>query len=200
MAHAWYAIFLGAMGRHEESIRMILRAEALDPLSHVIHLCAGRCYFFAGEYDRALVQFRATLEMEPGHGLVYAWIGRALCGKGMHRQAAEELEAGMNLAGRLPVMLMVAGYAHGRSGSRDKALDALKALRQQASRRYVSPVCEAAILVGIDELDEAFALYDVAYQQRSGYLAFLRVDPAREYPIRSDRRFVALLERLRLNV
>jgi serine/threonine protein kinase len=58
---------------------------------------------------------------------------------------------------------------------------------------------EAAILVGIGELDEAFTLYDLAYQQRSGYFMFLRVFPTREYPIRSDPRFVALLQKLHLN-
>ena len=57
----------------------------------------------------------------------------------------------------------------------------------------------AAILVGIGELDEAFTLYDLAYQQRSGYFMFLRVFPTREYPIRSDPRFVALLQKLHLN-
>jgi TolB-like protein/Tfp pilus assembly protein PilF len=199
LAHVWYAMFLGTMGRHEESIRMILQAEALDPLSHTVHMCVGRCYLFAGEFDKALEQFRATRDMEPRYGLVYAWIGRTLCGKGMYPEAAAELEAGMSVAGRSPVMLEEAGYAYGRSGLHDKALDTLRALREEASRRYVSPVCEARILVGIGELDEAFALYDLAYQQRSGYLAFLRVEPAREYPIRSDPRFVALLQQLHLN-
>ena len=199
MAHVWYAIFLGAMGRHEESIRMILRAETLDPLSQVIHLSVGRCYLFAGEYERALAQFRATLEMEPGYGLVYAWIGRALCAQGRYREAAAELETGMSVAGRLPVLLMVAGYAYGRSGLRDKALDTLNVLRQETSGRYVSPVCEASILVGIDELDEAFTLYDRALQHRSGYLTFLRSDPDRGCPIRSDPRFLALLQRMRLD-
>jgi serine/threonine-protein kinase len=199
MAHVWYAMFLGAMGRHEESLRIILRAEALDPISQLIHLSVGRCYFFAGEYDRALAQLRATLEMEPRHGLVYAWIGRALCGKGMYREAAAELETGMRVAGRSPVMLEVAGYAYGRSGLREEALATLRAFRQEASRRYVSPVCEARILVAIGELDEAFTRYDLAYQQRSGYLAFLRVDPDRGDPLRSEPRFAALLQKLHLN-
>jgi TolB-like protein/Tfp pilus assembly protein PilF len=198
-AHVWYALFLGAMGRHEESLRIILRAEALDPLSHLVQLSVGRCYLFAGEPDRALVQFRTMLEMEPRHGLAYAWIGRALCAKGLYREAAAEVETGMSLAGQSPIMWMIAGYAYGRSGLRDKALEALEAVRQEASHRYVSPACEATILVGIGELDEALARYELAYQQRSGYLAFLRVEPAREYPIRSDPRFGTLLQRLQLN-
>jgi eukaryotic-like serine/threonine-protein kinase len=200
IAHVWYAIFLGAMGRHEESIRLILRAEALDPISQLIHLSVGRCYFFAGEYDRALVQFRATLEMEPHDGLVYPWIGRALCAKGMYREAAADLEMGLSVAGPSPLMLEVAGYAYGKAGLRDRALDTLAALRQEATRQYVSPVCEGRILVGIGELDEAFTQYELAYQQRSGYLAFLRVEPEWGGPIRSDPRFVALLQKLHLNL
>jgi hypothetical protein len=61
----------------------------------------------------------------------------------------------MGVGGRSPVLLMVAGSAYRRSGLRDQALDTLKALRQEASRRYVSPVYQA-ILAGIDKLDETF--------------------------------------------
>jgi len=120
---------------------------------------------------------------------------------GRYREAVAELEQGMSVAGRSPVLLMVAGYAYGRSGLRDKALETLETLRQEASRGYVSPVSQAAILVGMGELDEALPLYDLAYQERSGYLLFLRTGFTRDYPIefRSDPRFVALLEQMHLD-
>jgi hypothetical protein len=41
--------------------------------------------------------------------------------------------------------------------------------------------------------------YDLAYEQRSSILAFLRVYPQEDDPIRSDPRFNALLRRMRLD-
>ena len=38
-------------------------------------------------------------------------------------------------------------------------------------------MCEVAILVGIDKLDEAFTLYHLAYRQRLGYLTFFAPIP-----------------------
>jgi adenylate cyclase len=81
LAQVWYAIFLGAMGKHDESIPLIMRAETIDPLSLTIHLCVGRCYFFARRYDEAIERLRATLEMEPSHVPTYAWIARAYCAR-----------------------------------------------------------------------------------------------------------------------
>ena len=53
IAETWYAILLGILGRHEESLRRILHAEAIEPLSLQIRLCVGRCYYFARRYEQA---------------------------------------------------------------------------------------------------------------------------------------------------
>jgi hypothetical protein len=78
-------------------------------------------------------------------------------------------------------------------------LRAIEELHQEAAGRYVSPVCEAIIWAGLGELDEAFRLYEIALENRSGYLAFIRVDPQGDFPLRSDPRYRAVLRRLRLD-
>jgi TolB-like protein len=200
IAHLWYAIFLGAMSRHEESIARILRAEALDPVSFPVHQTVARCYAWAGEYEKALQQLRATLQMEPRHPLTYAWFGRVFLGMHQFQDALTELQRGMEVAGRQPLLLGLAGCAYGELGMRGKACEVLEELRQLSSRRYVSPMFEVMVLGGMDELDETFCLYDRAVEQRSGLLAFLRATLENtSAAIRSDPRFAELLKKLRLD-
>ena len=203
-AHLWYAIYLGAMGRHEESITRILRAQALDPLSLPIHQTVARCYVWAGQYDRALEQLQATRDMEPSHPLSYSWMARALSGKGLFREVLEELERGKAVAGGSPLLLALAGQAYAQLGMLSEAMGMLEALRQESERRYVSPFLEALVLGSLGDLDGAFRLYDLAYEQRASDFAFLRVShvclPEQSSPIRSDPRFAALVKRVKLGL
>jgi tetratricopeptide (TPR) repeat protein len=202
-AHLWYAVFLGAMGRHQESITRILRAQALDPVSLPVHQIVARCYVWASEYDKALEQLRVAREMEPGHVLTSAWTARAFSGKGRFREALEELGKAMNGTGRSPLLLALAGHAYGESGMRSEARGVLEELRQESARRHVSPMLSALVLGSLGDLDEAFRQYDLAYEQRSVDLAFLRVPnvslPDQGSAIRLDPRFQMLLRKMRLD-
>jgi len=53
----------------------------------------------------------------------------------------------------------------------------------------------AMIYSGLDEKDEAFAWLEKAYQQRSFFLLFMKMDPMMD-GLRSDRRFADLLGRI----
>jgi serine/threonine-protein kinase len=200
IAHLWYAAFLGTMSRHEESITLVLRAQTLDPLSLPVHHTVARCYAWASEYEKALEQLRATQQMEPRHPLTYIWFGRVFLGMGRFQEALTEAQKGMDVAGRLPALLAVAGCAYGELGMRAKAREVLEELRQLSNRRYVSPMFEAYVLGTMGELDETFRLYDRAVEQRPGLLAFLRVThEIARVTVRSDPRFAALLNKMRLD-
>ena len=64
-AHQWYAEYLAAMGRLDEAIAKVKRAEELDPLSFIISWNVGRILIFARQYDQALEQGRKMLELYP---------------------------------------------------------------------------------------------------------------------------------------
>jgi serine/threonine protein kinase/Flp pilus assembly protein TadD len=201
IAHLWYAIFLAAMARHEESITRILRAQGLDPVSFPVHQSVARCYAWAGEYEKALEQLRETQQMEPHHPLTYAWFGRVFLGMHRFHDALTELQKGMEVAGRLPLLLELTGCAYGELGLHAKAREILEELRQLSSSRYVSPMLEASILGAMGELDEAFRLYDRAVEQRAGLLVFLNIRASLETfsdAVRADPRFAGLRAKLRL--
>ena len=70
-------------------------------------------------------------------------------------------------------------------------------LRARAKRVYVPAYDIALVCVGLGWKDQALEYLSQAYQERSGWMTYLNVDPRLD-PLRSDARFVDLLRRMRL--
>jgi hypothetical protein len=58
-------------------------------------------------------------------------------------------------------------------------------------------VAFATVYAALGNADAAFEWVDRAYAERRGWLAYLKVEPMLD-PLRTDPRFLRLLERLRL--
>ncbi|NIP26113.1 MAG: hypothetical protein GWN81_16295, partial [Phycisphaerae bacterium] len=80
-------------------------------------------------------------------------------------------------------------------GNKREALKILQQLKQQGSE--TSAMAIVMIYGGLGEKDQAFAWLEKAYLARSNYLAFIKVEPYFD-SLRSDPRFTALLEKMRL--
>jgi tetratricopeptide (TPR) repeat protein len=196
--HPMHALFLSAMGRHEESLRVVAAALAFDPLSLGLHLTMGRVLVWARRYREALPKLLATLEMEPTYAPTYWELGRVYQLMGMQPESAAIVDRGIQLIGRAPILLMYAGSAYASLGQRERALEIARELRGLAGQRYLSPIYEAHVLASVGNLDGTFDLLERAYELRSGWLTFFRAEPAWD-PLRDDPRYLALLKRLRLD-
>jgi hypothetical protein len=64
-----------------------------------------------------------------------------------------------------------------------------------ATRKYVSAYDIAMVYAGLQDLDEAFARFEEALEQRSVWLGYLRVEPQLD-PLRNDVRFRDLVRRV----
>ena len=53
------------------------------------------------------------------------------------------------------------------------------------------------VYVGLGERDQAFAWLERAFDERRGWLAYLKVEPMLD-PLRTDPRFATLVRRMRL--
>ena len=114
IAHHYSADYLAAMGRKDEAVAAVRRAQALDPLSPAINEDVGWYAFFAGRYVEAAQQFRRTADLKPRSFLphVYAayayaaiqdWPGAlAAAGTAMRESgtASEEIEPALAPGGR----------------------------------------------------------------------------------------------------
>ena len=82
-------------------------------------------------------------------------------------------------------------------GRTAEARAVLDGLRLEAGERYVSPVAFVMLHAALGQTDEAFEWLDRAYDDRRGWLAYLKVEPMLD-GLRADPRFARLLERMRL--
>jgi serine/threonine-protein kinase len=73
----------------------------------------------------------------------------------------------------------------------------LAQLQTLSKRQYLSSYFLAVIHLGLGDRDRAFELLDKAREERSGFLAFINVEPMMD-ELRSDNRFADLLGRLGL--
>jgi len=83
------------------------------------------------------------------------------------------------------------------AGDRDKANKALNELREISKRHYVSPYWFAGVYAGLGDKEQAFAWLDKAYQDRTLFLIWLKVEPQFEN-LRDDPRYNDLLRRIGL--
>jgi TolB-like protein/DNA-binding winged helix-turn-helix (wHTH) protein/Flp pilus assembly protein TadD len=194
-AHHWYAEYLAYQGRFDEAFAEIERARQLDPLSLIIATDNGAILYFSRQYDRAIEQFRAVLDMEPNfpraHLLVFAYVQ-----KGLFPDALADIEKWRRIDDA-PGIWSVQAYVYGRSGQRVEARRALEKLQQLNRRQRMDPAAIALAYVGMDNKDEAFAWLQKTYSEHSNALTALKVDPIYD-PLRSDPRFQELLRRVGL--
>jgi TolB-like protein/DNA-binding winged helix-turn-helix (wHTH) protein/Tfp pilus assembly protein PilF len=196
-AHQWYAECLTWLGRFDEAFRESERGRQLDPLSLIIATDYGASLYFSRQYDRAIEQFRAVLEMEPSfpraNMVFYAHVE-----KGMFAEALDDIEKWRRFDDT-PYLWAEQAYVYGRWGQQEQAQHALKKFEEWNRRAQSRQTTEIAMTyVAVNRKDEAFAWLQRAFVEHSSVLATLKVEPGFD-PLRSDPRFQDLLRRVRLS-
>ncbi len=196
-AHMWYAVFLGMMGRHDESLAQAHRAETLDPLALTVQLTVGRCYYFARRYPQALGYVEGILTAEPGHLLVTIWLARILCGMGSYAAALHAVET-IPTEQSGPNLLVYAAYALAALGRGDEARTMCHDMgwNFDATRSSRTPPHLASVYALLGDTDTAYATLLQAVERRSSFMPF-RLEAASD-PIRRDPRVAELMARVGL--
>jgi TolB-like protein/Tfp pilus assembly protein PilF len=193
-AHHWYAESLALEGRFDEAFVEIERARQLDPLSLIIATDHGAILYFSRQYDRAIEQLRAVLDMEPNFPraqiLVFAYVQ-----KGMYAEGLADVEKWRRID-ESPWSWMMLAYLHGRSGQQAKARAALEKLEELNRREKTDALSVALAHLGMGDKEKTIAWLQRAYTEHSISTA-LKVDPIFD-PLRGDPRFQELLRRIRL--
>ena len=201
--HHWYALLLSALGRHEEALREIRRAQELDPRSAIIDASAGWTRIHAGRYEEAIVEFRKALALDSLSAPAYSGLAQISELTGRDREALSnylrvaELTGGSfsTLRGAVAgsqVRLRAAFEQGGWQGYWSEQLAEMEAQEAGASAYHV-----ASIYARLGRNDEAFRWLEKAVRERSTYLLFINEDPIVRR-LASDPRFTAIVSTLRL--
>jgi TolB-like protein/DNA-binding winged helix-turn-helix (wHTH) protein/tetratricopeptide (TPR) repeat protein len=197
-AHQWYAEELAALGRGDEALAEIKRAQELDPLSLPVSVVAGWILYVERNNDQAIAQFQRTLEMDSNFAIAHLYLGRAYVQKGNLEQGVVEGQTATRLSGGHPFYMAWLGYAYARVGNRNEALRILHQLKVISGKKYVASHDVAAIYVGLGEKSKAIAWLNKAYDEHSYTVLQLGVEPEFD-SLRSDPRFQNLVHRIGLS-
>jgi serine/threonine-protein kinase len=194
-AHHWYALKLAATGHLDQSIAELRRAQELDPLSLIITAIRGWPLYLKRDYDGAIGQYRRAIDMDRGFLAAHYWLGLALAAKQMGDEAIAEERQAVELSSGITEARAALAYVEAACGRQAEARRLLRELEADRERHYVSGYVLAAVYAVLGEKQRAFEWLEDAYQERSPWLLWLRLDPRLD-PIRSDPRYDDLLRRV----
>ena len=194
-AHQWYAFWLCAHGRTEESLVESHTALELDPASVSIRRTAGLAYFYARRYPQARDHLIRAIAMNPTSEENYRILAIILVQLGLPEEAERTVREALASPGAGSYSTATLGYVLARAGRRDEAQTILGELTALARREYVSPVSLATVHIGLGNLDVALDWAERAYEERRGWPAYFKVNPLVD-PLRGQPRFEALVKRM----
>jgi TolB-like protein/DNA-binding winged helix-turn-helix (wHTH) protein/Tfp pilus assembly protein PilF len=195
--HQWFAYWLMAQGRRDESIAENELARKADPLSIIIRTDAADLLCAAGRFDEAIRKVQEAMDLDPDFRLAHYFLALAYSGKQMYPEALAEYQKSVALDSKDEWSLSGLGWVYALMHDRMNAKKIIRRLKQDARERPDLALEIAIIYSALEEKDEAFAWLERAYQNRDGGLMFVN-----SYwyfgRIRSDPRFAPFVRRIGL--
>jgi TolB-like protein/Tfp pilus assembly protein PilF len=190
-----YGRLCAGLGRYDEAVVMLQRAQELDPLAHRVDVATT--LLRAGRYEQALARAEEAVELDASQDRAQATVGWAHFLIGRREQGLAELEQAVRVSGRNTLWVGQLGQAYAMAGQPDKARALLDELHRRAATSYVSPYHFAYVHTGLGEHDTALDWLERAVAERTGPVYGIRgsflLAPLREHP-----RFQALLREMNL--
>jgi eukaryotic-like serine/threonine-protein kinase len=191
----WYALYLAARGRKEESIREIKLARDIDPKSLIINANTGWVYYLAGDYDRAEEAEKSTIQMDPSFVSAHSYLGQVYLEKRRHEDAIREFQTALSLTPGDVAGQADLGQAYAKSGKKEQAEEILQEMQKEQGNRYVSGYDLATLYAGFRDVEKTLQWLEKAYVERNGRLANLAVHPQFAF-LRKEARFQLLLKKI----
>ena len=184
----WYGMFLAAQGRFDAALDEMRRAAELDPMSFVVMAGVAKVLYFARRFDEAIEQDRKIIQLDPT--FLNAWfdLGFALLASGAHADALDVFSKIPVFVGRQePGEPLLIPWFYALVGQMDTARTSLARLHELGSPELTSPVEFAFTHAALNEWDESYKWLKVAFDQRSGLLTYVNVDPITSKVLQNPR-------------
>jgi tetratricopeptide (TPR) repeat protein len=190
-AHHWHSHALCAAGHFSESLAACHRTLALDPLNPLMHAHLAWHHYMARGFDDALTQAERVIRMEPSFHWGHFFAGWALERLERTDEAISTLREAVRCSSNSPVMLAGLGHALAVARDRREALRVIGELRRLRGKKGMFAYEIGIIHAGLGERDAALEWLTRAVRERSGWVAYVSVDPRLDN-LRSDSAFTRL--------
>ena len=190
-AHQWYGILLYYSQRFDEAREQFRQAKEVNPLAIQIDLTMVMLYEAQRRYDTAIELDRKILG-EHDHSTPRALLGLLYADKKQYKEAIEEGQRAVALAGKDPDMTLVLANLYAQSGQRDQALAIMNEVLSKSA--LIPPFTVAGVYAELGDKEKMYQWLDKGLEQRSP--AMLKLDISEVFaPYRSEPRFQEILRK-----
>jgi TolB-like protein/Tfp pilus assembly protein PilF len=180
------------LGRLDEAHDLTRRAAMADPLNVRVHYRLARYAYFLGRLDEAAVSFQNVLELNPEYPGAHEDLALVYLAQSRPDAALVEMEQEKrDLWRRYGFALLY--HALGRQKEADATLRELVANYQDVAAFQI-----AEVYAYRGEVDRAFEWLERAYVRRDSGLSQIKAGGPHIKRLKSDPRYTALLEKMRL--
>lgn len=197
MAHHWYGLELGQLGRAEEAKRELELARELDPAPAINRANVAWAYYVGREYQEAAKILSQVLEQDPDFWVAHWGLGSSYVQMKKYPEALAELERAATLSQRDPGTISSLAVAEVRAGKVAEARKLLAELLKAARRQAASGTDIAVAYAALGEREQAIAWLEKAYSTHAHDLLSLDADPWWD-SLRGDKRFQDLRRKIGL--
>jgi adenylate cyclase len=187
------AAFYAAIGEREKTLTSLSRTAKIDPASLWVSNFACEIYRYFGLIDEAMAAGERSLQLDPTFLYSEPLLAALYREMGRFDDAIALYKKSQDVSGRVPFGLAI---TYAKMNRRQEAREILKAAC--ASRGGYTPGDAIAhVHVVLNEHEDAMRELQRAYEEHSSSLHFIGIAP--EFvPLRSDKRFVSIVERIGL--
>jgi eukaryotic-like serine/threonine-protein kinase len=196
-ARQWLSITLSWRLRHDEAVTEMQQALKAEPLSRIINNDLGYAFLYQKQNDKAIEQFKKTLELYPDFAHGHHSLALALARAGEYKEAIAEQNKAIALGGRSSAFLTQLSFINALSGNKGEAHRILEELLERNEKEPVGNYNLAIVYAGLDYKDKAFEYLAKLEQERFPRMLALKSSPYFEN-LHDDPRFEQLLKRLNL--
>ncbi len=194
-AHWTFGSVLPAVGLLREAIEEMRKSLTLDPLVHRSSRWLARLLLYAGDLSGCIEQSHKTIELKEDAFFSYLDIGSAYLGVGDAEKALDWYRRGQALPTSVRSYDALLVRALAALGRREEGEAILTRLEDESRQHYVRAEVVAMGYAALPDFDRAFGWLERAFQDRSGGLIYLHLDPGYT-PLREDPRFAELVKRI----
>jgi TolB-like protein/DNA-binding winged helix-turn-helix (wHTH) protein len=195
-AHHWFAWHMTLLGRNNDAITEMKKAQNLDPLSLIINADLAELLLIAHFTDESIQQSRKTIEMDVNFALAHNQLAVAYLQGQRHDEAISELQKAVRLSAGSPTCIANLARAFAVSGRRNEAVQLLGDLKKHSRASYSNASEIAIVYAALGDKDQAMTWLEKGFEERFNPSVLLR--PGFD-PLRADRRFQDLERRVGLS-
>jgi hypothetical protein len=192
---AYYAAFLVAMGRHDEAVAQMDRAQDLDPFDAIFRYFRGLLLAYgARRLDDAIEEHRSVLRLNPYNPFALSGLVEACWANGMYEEALEATKTHSTVLG-VPeeVEVLESGFAEG--GFAEAMLQLAESRVARSRTTYVLPNSIARCYIKAGKKQQALDWIERGFEERDPEMPYIGVSQTWD-DLRDEPRFQELLHRM----